>query len=167
MTVAQSLQRRLAPASRCFGCGPANPRGLHLETLPSPGDHDEVVAIWQALPIHEAFAGVVNGGICGTLLDCAMNWAAVWRLVRERHATEAPDCVTVDLSVRFARPTPSDRSVVVRARAIECDGRRVVCEGAIEVDGTPTATARGTFVAVGPGHPAFGRWRAAAAPTSE
>jgi acyl-coenzyme A thioesterase PaaI-like protein len=167
MPVAQSLQVRFAAASRCFGCGPANPSGLHLETLPSPGDPDEVVATWQALPIHEAFAGVVNGGICGTLLDCAMNWAAVWRLIRERPATAAPDCVTAELSVRFTRPTPSDRPVVVRARAVESDGRRVVCQGTIEADGVATATANGTFVAVGPGHPASGRWRATSGPTSE
>jgi hypothetical protein len=39
------------------------------------------------------------------------------------------------------------------------DRRRALVEGSIEADGKPTATGRGTFVAVGPGHPAFGRWR--------
>ena len=29
----RSLQERYAPASRCFGCGPANPDGLHLRSF--------------------------------------------------------------------------------------------------------------------------------------
>jgi len=35
----------------------------------------------------------------------------------------------------------------------------VTVEATVEAEGTVTATARGRFVAVGPGHPAFDRWR--------
>ena len=155
-----SLQQRYAPRSRCFGCGPANADGLRLATHPADGGSpDEVVTRWTPRREHEAFEGVLNGGVCGTLLDCTMNWAAVWRLVRERGAHDAPDCVTSELALRFLRPTASDAPVVVCARALESDDRRVIVEGWIEARGEPTATARGTFVAVGPGHPAFGRWR--------
>jgi acyl-coenzyme A thioesterase PaaI-like protein len=155
----QPLQERYAPTSVCFGCGPANPEGLRLRSVASVDPPDEVVASWEARQEHEAFAGVLNGGICGTLLDCHMNWAAVWRLLRDSGARDAPDCVTADLAIRFLRPTPTGRPITVRARAVESDGRRVVVEGSLAVDGTTTATARGTFAAVGPGHPAFGRWR--------
>ncbi|HEU4571568.1 MAG TPA: hypothetical protein VFR93_02690, partial [Candidatus Limnocylindrales bacterium] len=86
-----SLQERYAPNARCFGCGPANESGLRIRTLPDPDDADAVVSTWRAGPEHEAFAGVVNGGICGTLLDCTMNWAAISRLIRDREAPEAPD----------------------------------------------------------------------------
>jgi acyl-coenzyme A thioesterase PaaI-like protein len=155
----EALQERYAPSSVCFGCGPANANGLRIRSVPAVDGPDEVVATWRARPEHEAFVGVLNGGICGTLLDCHMNWAAVWRLLRDTGARDAPDCVTAELAIRFLRPTPTDRPITIRGRAVESDGTRVVVEGSIEVDGTTTATARGTFVAVGPGHPAFSRWR--------
>ena len=37
----RSLQGRYAPDSRCFGCGPANPDGLHIES--KVGDDGELV----------------------------------------------------------------------------------------------------------------------------
>jgi acyl-coenzyme A thioesterase PaaI-like protein len=154
-----TLQERYAPRSRCFGCGPANEQGLRIATRPVPEEPGTVETVWQARAEHEAFAGVVNGGICGTLLDCTMNWAAIAHLLAERPSEGPPDTVTSDLSVRYLAPTPSDRPIVVRARVVESDRRRALVEGSIEADGKPTATGRGTFVAVGPGHPAFGRWR--------
>jgi len=38
-----SLQERYGPASACFGCGPANPKGLRIRSFPAGG---EVVAEW-------------------------------------------------------------------------------------------------------------------------
>ena len=69
-----SLQDRYAPANRCFGCGPANEKGLRIKSFPQG---DEVVAEFRAEPHHEAFPGAVNGGILGALLDCHSNWAAI------------------------------------------------------------------------------------------
>ena len=37
-------------------------------------------------------------------------------------------------------------------------GDRVVVDAELSSGGIITATCRGTFVAVGPDHPAFGRW---------
>jgi hypothetical protein len=71
---ALSLQERYAPSLRCFGCGPANPEGLHVRSF--VGGDGVLVATWRAGPHHEAFPGVLNGGIIGTLLDCHCNWAA-------------------------------------------------------------------------------------------
>ena len=34
MSAGLSLQDRYAPHSRCFGCGPANERGLRIERSP-------------------------------------------------------------------------------------------------------------------------------------
>lgn len=117
-----------------------------------------MVAEWQARPEHEAFDGFVNGGILGTLIDCHSNWTAVAALLVRDGGTTAPSTVTADLSVRFRRPTPSDRPLRLIGRAIEIAGDRVTVETTIEVDGTTTATGRATFVSVKPGHPAFGRW---------
>ena len=76
-----ALQDRYAPQNRCFGCGPANEKGLRLK---SRAEGDLVVADWTPEPHHEAFQGVLNGGIIGALLDCHSNWAAVWHFMRER-----------------------------------------------------------------------------------
>ena len=79
----QSLQDRFAPHNRCFGCGPSNDKGLRIKSIVSG---DEVVAEWQPEPHHEAFPGMLNGGICGTLLDCHSNWTAAWHLMQQSGA---------------------------------------------------------------------------------
>jgi acyl-coenzyme A thioesterase PaaI-like protein len=150
-----SLQQRFAPASRCFGCGPANERGLGIA---SREDGDGLVADWTPQPHHEAFEGVLNGGIIGTLLDCHSNWTAAMHLMRERGADRPPPCVTADFHVRLLRPTPTGGPIQLRARVVESEDSRATVEAQLSAAGVVTATCRGTFVAVGPGHPAWGRW---------
>jgi len=65
----ESLQARYAPANRCFGCGPANEKGLRIKSFAAESGA-EVVAEWRPELHHEAFDGVLNGGIIGVLLDC-------------------------------------------------------------------------------------------------
>jgi acyl-coenzyme A thioesterase PaaI-like protein len=153
-----SLQVRFAPAGRCFGCGPANPRGLHVASRPDPDDPELVVAEWVPERDHEAFAGVVNGGILGTLLDCHANWTAAWFLMRARGLDRPPTTVTLEFSIRLRRPTSSGQPVTLRARVVESGDDRATVEVEISSTGTVTATGRGTFVAVQPGHPAHDRW---------
>ena len=153
-----SLQRRYSPDSRCFGCGPANEHGLRIESHEADGIDGELRADWQPLPHHAAFDNVLNGGIIGTLLDCHANWTAAMRLMRDRGLDGPPGCVTADYAIRLRRPTPVDRPVQLRAWPVETSGDRVVVDAEVVVDGIITATCRGTFVAVGPDHPAFERW---------
>jgi acyl-coenzyme A thioesterase PaaI-like protein len=157
-----SLQRRYAPTTRCFGCGPANDRGLRIESRVAesadgvrPG---ELIATWQPQPHHAAFEHVLNGGIIGTLLDCHSNWTAAMRVMHDRGLDRPPGCVTADYAVRLRRPTPVDRPLRIRAWPVETEGDRLVVDAEIAVDGIITATCRGTFVAVGPDHPAYERW---------
>ena len=74
-----SLQERFAPNGRCFGCGPANPRGLRIRSHLDPDG--TVVASWTPRPEHEAWDGIVNGGILGALIDCHSNWTAIAALM--------------------------------------------------------------------------------------
>src|SRR4030095_893332 len=74
----KSLQEKYAPNNACWGCGPANPDGLHIRSFPKNG---EVVAQWKPEKKYEAFEGVLNGGIIGTLLDCHCNWTAAYHLI--------------------------------------------------------------------------------------
>lgn len=151
-----SLQSRFAPEGRCFGCGPANELGLRIQSFEA--DDGTVVAEWQARPEHEAFDGFVNGGILGTLIDCHSNWTAIAALLAKNGGEVAPSTVTAEYAVRFRRPTASDRPLRLVGRTVEIADDRVTVETSVEVDRTTTATGRATFVAVKPGHPAFGRW---------
>jgi acyl-coenzyme A thioesterase PaaI-like protein len=157
-TAEPSLQARFAPAGRCFGCGPANPLGLRIASRPDNSDPAVLIAEFEPKPQHEAFDGVVSGGILGTLVDCHMNWTAAWSLMRARGAARPPTTVTLDYAIRMRRPTPSDRPIHLRARVLQLDDDRATVEADVESGGAVTATARGTFVAVKPDHPAYNRW---------
>lgn len=151
----KSIQETYAPQNRCFGCGPSNDKGLRIRSFQQG---DELVADWKPEPHHLAFDGIMNGGICGALLDCHSNWAAAMHLMKQSGATAPPCTVTADFHVVLKRPTPMDKPVHLRAHVVESSGDRAVVEASIEADGKVTATCRGTFVAVREGHPAYHRW---------
>lgn len=153
-----SLQERFAPEGRCFGCGPANPLGLHVASRPSADDPAVLLATFVPRAGHEAFAGVVNGGILGTLLDCHANWTAAWHLMHARGADRPPTTVTLEYAIRMRRPTPSDVPIDLRAWVVDSAEDRAVVEAEITSGATVTATGRGIFVAVRPDHPAYDRW---------
>ena len=151
----ESLQDRYAPNNRCFGCGPANEQGLRIK---SRVEGEKLVADWTPQKQHEAFPGVVNGGIIGALLDCHSNWAAAWHLMQKTAAQELPSTVTSEFHVKLKRPTPSNAALRVEARVVEASADRAVVEAQILSGGKVTSTCRGVFVAVQPGHPAYHRW---------
>ena len=155
MTTEPSLQDRYAPKMRCFGCGPANEKGLRLKSYV---EGDGVVATFRPEAHHDAFPGTLNGGIIGALLDCHSNWTAAWALMRAAGADRPPCTVTAEFHVRLLRPTPAGGDVILRAAPVEVKGDRAVVEATLEAEGKVRATCRGAFVAVGPGHPAFHRW---------
>ena len=150
-----SLQERFAPQNACFGCGPTNERGLRIRSFPQG---ERVVCEWQPETYHEAFPGMLNGGIIGTLLDCHSNWAAAWHLMRKRGASSPPCTVTADYAIKLLRPTPTDGPVEMVARVVESTEDRAIVEAELSAHGKVCATCRGTFVAVKPGHPAYHRW---------
>lgn len=151
----QSLQERYAPKNACFGCGPANPKGLRIRSF---AQGDEVVADWRPEPHHQAFAGVLNGGIVGALLDCHSNWTAAHALMQQRGIDAPPPVVTAEFHVKLRAPTPLDQTLHLSARPVQIDGDKVVVEATLSTSEKVTASCRGTFVAVKEGHPAFHRW---------
>jgi acyl-coenzyme A thioesterase PaaI-like protein len=154
----KSVQERFSPSSICFGCGPANDKGLHIRSFESSGPGDELVAEWRAEPHHQAFPGMLNGGIAGALLDCHSNWCAAMHLMKKAKLDAPPCTVTADFAVKLKRPTPVDGPITVRAKVVESGEDRAVVDATLEAGGKVTATCHGTFVAVKPGHPAYHRW---------
>jgi acyl-coenzyme A thioesterase PaaI-like protein len=151
----KSLQDTYAPNSICFGCGPANPAGLRIKSI---AKGDVVVAEWTPEKHHEAFPGMLSGGIVGTLLDCHSNWTAAYHLMTKAGLSEPPCTVTAEYAVKLRRPTPSSEKVTLTARVVESGEDRAVIDAELEAGGKVCATCHGTFVAVKPGHPAYHRW---------
>jgi acyl-coenzyme A thioesterase PaaI-like protein len=163
-----SLQMQYAPKSICFGCGPANEKGLQIGSFLSTGG-DRLVARFKPELHHQAFRDVLNGGIIGALLDCHCNWTASYHLMK-RGGLELPPCtVTADYSIALKRPTPTAGELELEAWVVEganviplgsgeSNSDRVQVEGVLKSDGKICATCKGTFVAVKPGHPAYHRW---------
>lgn len=150
------VQERFAPQNRCFGCGPANPKGLRIRSFPSgEAELDPLVCDWMPSPHHEAFGNVLNGGIIGAVLDCHGNWAAAWYLMKRDGLEQPPPTVTRDFHVRLTRPTPTDGPVHLVARAEPSDTSLVRVEVRLEAADQVTAECTGYFVAVKPGHPAY------------
>ncbi|MBZ5647766.1 MAG: PaaI family thioesterase [Acidobacteriia bacterium] len=154
--MSKSLQETYAPANICFGCGPANPQGLHIQSFV---EGDEVVAEWQPQPHHQAYHGALNGGIIGALLDCHSNWTAAYHLMKRQGAEHPPCTVTAEYAIKLLRPTPTEAGPLrLVARVAEIKDDRAVIEAELRAGGQVCATCRGKFVAVKEGHPAFHRW---------
>ncbi|MBN9286979.1 MAG: thioesterase [Gammaproteobacteria bacterium 39-13] len=155
MLMEQSLQDKYASHNKCFGCGPANDKGLRIKSIV----HDnEIIADWQAQPNHEAFPGILNGGIIGTLLDCHSNWSAAYFLMRHLNVDTPPCTVTAYFNVTLKRPTPSDKPVHLIATLKELKEDRALIFASLYSENKVCATCEGLFVAVKEGHPAFHRW---------
>ena len=149
------VQRQYAANSICFGCGPANEHGLQINSYRT---EQGLEMRFTPSEEHQAFPGMVNGGIIGTLMDCHGNWAAAIALMDEQNLDEPPCTVTASYSISLRRPTPTNTELVITAYAEEISGNKVNVRMELKADDKICATGKGLFVAVKEGHPAFHRW---------
>jgi hypothetical protein len=150
-----ALQDEYAAQSICFGCGPANEQGLRIK---SRRFERGLRTVFEPAPEHQAFSGIVCGGILGTLIDCHGNWTAAVALMDRDGTSELPSTVTARYEVTLRRPTPAGTAIVITSEVAELLPDRATVNVACAVDGVVTATGSGTFVAVSEGHPAYHRW---------
>ena len=151
----KSVQELHAPSSICFGCGPSNDNGLRIRSFRSDsGLEMEFIP----KPEHQAFPGMINGGIIGTLLDCHGNWAAAMALMDQSGDSEPPCTVTATYSISLKRPTPFASKLRVTAEVSDIKEDRATVKMILMAEGDICATGEGLFVAVKEGHPAFHRW---------
>jgi acyl-coenzyme A thioesterase PaaI-like protein len=139
-----ALQDLFLPQNRCFGCGPANPDGLHLKSYE---EGDELVAEWVPEERFQGPPGVVNGGVMAVPMDCHATWAAMHAFSADRGG-EPCGAVTAGYSVRLAAPTPIGHRVVLRAQVTDHTERKAKVTVTATVEGRTVATFDGTFVAV-------------------
>lgn len=128
------------PPNRCFGCGPANPGGLHLEFHVAA---DLTVACAaQVSHDFEGHPGYLHGGIIATLLDEAMS-----KSVRARGVS----AMTRHMEVDYLRPVPSGSALRLEGRVTRNEGRKHWSEAKIlNAHGAVLAQSHGLFIEVPP-----------------
>ena len=146
------VKEHLAPLvhtaqNRCFGCGRANPIGLHLDFYVA---EDQSVVCMAAVPAaYEGPAGLLHGGIIATLLDEAMSKA-----VRVHGVT----AMTRQMEVEYLRPVPSATEIRVEGNLVRSEGRKHWTEAKIlDRKSKLLATANGLFIEVRASRKATGR----------
>jgi uncharacterized protein (TIGR00369 family) len=129
-----------AAQNRCFGCGKANPVGLHLDFFLT---EDGLVVCLAAIPdTFEGPVGYVHGGIIATLLDETMSKSVRARGVR---------AMTRHMEVDYLRPVPSGASIRLEGHVTHNEGRKYWAQARIlNAEGTELAKSKGLFVEVRP-----------------
>ena len=136
------------PDNFCYGCGPANPHGLHIKSY---WDGEESVCTFMPSPHHSAGPKqYLNGGIIATLIDCHCICTAVANAYRRegREVGVSPEIwyVTGAMNVSYLKPTPIDKPVTLRAQIVEEKAKKTVvrCSLMSEI----AECARGEVIAV-------------------
>ena len=148
------VQRQYAPSSICFGCGPANQQGLQINSIRI---ENGLSMEYLPEPHHQAFPGMINGGIIGTLLDCHGNWTAAVALMDSQGLEEPPCTVTASYTVQLRRPTPTDVILKVTSQIKELSEDRFQVELLLEANGKVCVPVRCLFVAVNECYSALNR----------
>ena len=151
----KAVQDEYAPSSICFGCGPSNKEGFQIKSYRTD---DGLEMEFECEEKHQAFPGVINGGVIGSLIDCHGNWTAAIAIM-DKNGLDEPQCtVTAQYEVKLNRPTPFGPKLILKSRVLglQTDRAEVIIE--LKAEGKTCATGRGLFVAVTEGHPAFHRW---------
>ena len=114
-----------SPRRRCFGCGDANPEGLHIQFQI---DGRRVTGEFEARQAHQGYPGIAHGGIAAAAIDEAMGWAmyaaGAWAM-------------TARLEVKYRRPLPLGEPLEVSAEVVRDRGRWLEAQGRLRVAGGP------------------------------
>jgi acyl-coenzyme A thioesterase PaaI-like protein len=144
-----AVQDRLFPTMTCFGCGPANHRGLRLESYVGNGYVTATFVPWIE---HDNGLGFLNGGIIATLLDCHTA-AGVLNEASLRGWDAPPGAllrfVTAGIDIRYLRPSPLDSAVELRAFVVK----------SAEAESSAMPSCDTTHKTHATGHAVWKRWR--------
>ena len=129
-------------ANHCFGCGPANPQGLHLIFTTDASNPAAITATADVnlTRLHEGPPGYIHGGIVAALLDEAMS-----KLNRPLNVL----AMTRHMEIDYLRPAPLHRSLVLEGRHLRREGRKLFHLAELRLpEGAVLARAHGLFIAL-------------------
>jgi acyl-coenzyme A thioesterase PaaI-like protein len=133
--------------SQCYGCGRLNDHGLKIKTY---WDGDESVCSFQPEEYHNAFPGIVYGGLIASVIDCHSTATAAAAAIKKEGLEFAENLpiryMTASLHVDYIKPTPIDAPMELRSKITEITDRKVIVETDLSVKGV--LCARGRVVAV-------------------
>ncbi|MEO3871405.1 hotdog fold domain-containing protein [Nonomuraea sp. B12E4] len=129
---------RMHPFAECFACGLREP-GDGLRIFPGRVAGTDLVAAGWRVPFTVTGEEGVPASIVGAVLDCITGWA---------HFGPGETALLGRLAIRIDGPVRPGGQYSVVARPTGRDGRKMFGQSAIyEMDGTPVATARATWIA--------------------
>lgn len=137
--------------AHCFGCGYANPKGLHLKSYV---EGNMTVARFTAdASLSGGHPGNAYGGLIASLLDCHGTASAAAFAYRERARAFGDDLpairfVTASLKIDYKRPTPLGVELVITGELVSLKDRKAIVALSLTADGKECAT--GEMVAVEP-----------------
>ena len=129
---------------QCFGCGGAQPHGLHLAAR--AGEGVTITAEFTVQPAHQGAPGLAHGGVLATALDetlGSLNW-----LLRTI-------AVTGRLETDFVRPVPVGTTLYLTAEVTAVAGRKIysTATGRLDTpDGPVAVRADALFIEVAVDH---------------
>ena len=104
----------------CFACSKTNMKGLQLRFWRT----QQGCFTHCSIPDHLCgFDGIVHGGIIATLLDEVGAWAIITHLTRFG--------VTQEITVRYYKPVPTNREIVVEGQIISNDERKGILHSTV------------------------------------
>ncbi len=121
----------------CWGCGD-NASGLRLR-LPAEEGAAEYEVTFSFDERHQGGPGIVHGGLVAAALDEACGLLATWHRFPS---------VTARIFVRYRRPVPINRELLIRARVTGSRGRRLHVDAHLKDGEEILAEARGAFLHV-------------------
>ena len=126
--------------NHCFGCGPANETGIHLEFLVA--DDKTVVCVANIPERFEGVSGYLHGGIIATLLDEAMS-----KSIRAQGLMG----MTRHMEVDYKRPVHSGAPIRIEGRLVRSEDHKHWAEARIHNgNGSVLAASKGLFVEIRP-----------------
>jgi acyl-coenzyme A thioesterase PaaI-like protein len=138
-TLHKTLDER---ANHCFGCGPANPQGLHLDFAINATNPETPTATAhiQLTQLYEGPPGYIHGGIVATLLDEAMS-----KLNRPLKVL----AMTRHMEIDYLRPAPLHQPLILTSHHLRREGRKLFHHAQLQYpDGSVLAQAKGLFIIV-------------------
>jgi uncharacterized protein (TIGR00369 family) len=123
----------------CFVCGLENEFGLKSKFYEM--ENGELIATFIPAEEHQSYPGRLHGGVSAAILDEAIGRLTI------NHKGSGLWGVTLEFSMKFRKPVPLDKEVLVRAR-ITSENKRTF-EGTAEIvlaDGTVAVEGKGRYL---------------------